>query len=190
MPFTRLNHPLRLGTGNDIRKTYWIWSIPHKIPSMLQDPGSLWLTYQVFKRLERLPVLQLWSTPSSLELDNFEWYMTPMEQKWMRRRPWIFANIVSLPSSGNGILAVNLQINKIIARLLTLYSYRWKKISCNLYLEFWINLYLTTKLPVIKNCFVEYIVDLTKFSSWKENQMIGPTMSRYYNCYNYQCTIA
>ena len=54
---------------------------------MLQDPGSLWLTYQVFKRLERLPVLQLWSTPSSLELDNFEWYMTPLEQSGCEEGP-------------------------------------------------------------------------------------------------------
>ena len=56
MPFTRLNHPLRLGTGNDItvhqKDFFWIWSIPHKIPSMLQDPGSLWLTYQVFNGLK------------------------------------------------------------------------------------------------------------------------------------------
>ena len=56
MPFTRLNHPLRLGTGNDItvhqKDFFWIWSIPHKIPSMLQDPGSLRLTYQVFNGLK------------------------------------------------------------------------------------------------------------------------------------------
>ena len=56
MPFTRLNHPLRLGTGNDItvlqKYFFWIWSIPHKIPSMLQDPGSLRLTYQVYNGLK------------------------------------------------------------------------------------------------------------------------------------------
>ena len=56
MPFTRLNHPLRLRTGDDItvhqKDFFWIWSIPHKIPSMLQDPGSLRLTYQVFNGLK------------------------------------------------------------------------------------------------------------------------------------------